>query len=172
MAKVYLGKGSNLGYQESNIVRALELLGAMIRLLRWPSLYETAPLGYLDQPRFFNAACAGTTRLGPLGLLRFIKGIEAFMGRTRSLRWGLRLIDIDILFTGPGPGHTRPGHPSPPPGGAALRALSPGGDSPRAGAPGAGTIRKGAREEGGTGGPGTSGGGNCRLESADLRITL
>ncbi|MBI4759319.1 MAG: 2-amino-4-hydroxy-6-hydroxymethyldihydropteridine diphosphokinase [Chloroflexi bacterium] len=52
MAKVYLGKGSNLGHREPNIARALELLGAKIRLLRGSSLCDTAPLGYLDQCGF------------------------------------------------------------------------------------------------------------------------
>lgn len=93
-----MGLGSNLGDRAGNIERALELLGSGVRLLERSSLYETEPVGMKDQPRFLNMVCAGETELGPQALLDFAKGIEKGMGRVGTVRFGPRLIDIDILF--------------------------------------------------------------------------
>jgi 2-amino-4-hydroxy-6-hydroxymethyldihydropteridine diphosphokinase len=60
--------------------------------------YETEPWGIADQPHFLNMVVSGETDLEPLALLRFLKGIERAMGRTRGIRYGPRVIDLDILF--------------------------------------------------------------------------
>ena len=98
----YLGLGSNLGDREANIRGALMRLAQRASVERVSSLYETEPWGYLEQPRFLNAACRITTTLAPLELFRFIKEIEADFGRVHSFRNAPRTLDIDILFYGDG----------------------------------------------------------------------
>lgn len=96
--QVYLGLGANLGDRQSNLLQALQYLQARATILKVSSFYETEPVGYLDQPRFLNAACALETELSPGDLLRFLKWIEKRMGRTESFRNAPRPIDIDILL--------------------------------------------------------------------------
>jgi 2-amino-4-hydroxy-6-hydroxymethyldihydropteridine diphosphokinase len=69
-----------------------------LNIARVSSLYETEPVGYLDQPPFFNLVCQGTTNLSPLGLLKFVKDTEVRLGRQPTFRNGPRAIDIDILL--------------------------------------------------------------------------
>lgn len=98
MPTVYLGLGANMGRREDTLKRAQDLLRTPVPDLRVSSLYETAPVGFLDQPRFLNAVCTGNTVLAPADLLREVLAIEASLGRVRNQRWGPRTIDIDILF--------------------------------------------------------------------------
>lgn len=102
MTTAFLGLGSNLGERESHIREALCRLDEHqgIRVERVSSLYETAPVGYTDQPDFLNAVAEVRTELGPRDLLETVLGIEKEMGRTRNLRWGPRVIDIDLLLFG------------------------------------------------------------------------
>ncbi|HDN79443.1 MAG: 2-amino-4-hydroxy-6-hydroxymethyldihydropteridine diphosphokinase [Chloroflexi bacterium] len=100
MALVYLGLGSNLGEREANLREALSRLRGKVELKRVSSIYETEPVGYKEQPWFLNLVCSGLTELSPRSLLQFIKKIEQEMGRVPSVRWGPRIIDIDILFYG------------------------------------------------------------------------
>ncbi len=96
--EIFLGLGSNLGDRQSNLLEALHRLREKITIRSVSSCYETEPVGYLDQPRFLNVVCSGTTSLSPRELFRFIKGIEKKMGRRPTVRYGPRPIDIDILF--------------------------------------------------------------------------
>lgn len=98
MAEVYLGLGSNLGDREINLCRAIEKLRDKVRILRVSSIYETEPVGYPEQPWFLNAVCAIETNLTPHALLDFVKAIEKDLGRTGGVRWGPRVIDLDILL--------------------------------------------------------------------------
>ncbi|HNW36518.1 MAG TPA: 2-amino-4-hydroxy-6-hydroxymethyldihydropteridine diphosphokinase, partial [Candidatus Ozemobacteraceae bacterium] len=98
MHTIFLGLGSNLGHREENLQHALDLLQAHVTDLRVSSLYETAPVGLVDQPAFLNAVCTGTTNLTAPDLLLAMLGIEASLGRVRTLRWGPRIIDIDLLL--------------------------------------------------------------------------
>jgi 2-amino-4-hydroxy-6-hydroxymethyldihydropteridine diphosphokinase len=98
MATIYLGLGSNLGNRARNIYAALRRLRSHVRLDRVSSLYETEPVGVTDQPWFLNLVCLGQTALQPEALLVAVKGIERDMGRKEGVRFGPRLIDIDILF--------------------------------------------------------------------------
>ncbi len=100
MPPVYLGLGSNLGDRAANIRHALDRISRFATLVRTSSLYETEPVGYLDQPKFLNAVCEVKTRLGPLQLLVLAKGIEASLGRKMDFRNAPRPIDIDILLYG------------------------------------------------------------------------
>jgi 2-amino-4-hydroxy-6-hydroxymethyldihydropteridine diphosphokinase len=95
---VYLALGSNLGNRQQHLADALEHLQAKLCIERVSSIYETAPVGYLDQPPFFNLVCQGTASLSPLELLRFVKDTEIQLGRQPTFRNGPRVIDIDLLL--------------------------------------------------------------------------
>ena len=97
---VYLGLGSNLGDRERNLIDAIERIGENVAIEQISSPYDTEPVGYDDQPRFLNTVVKGETKLTPDDLLRFVKKIEADLGRTASFVNGPRLIDIDILLYG------------------------------------------------------------------------
>ncbi len=98
MPVVYLALGSNLGEREANLRQALDQLGMRVHLTTQSPIYETEPWGVTAQPRFLNLAVAGETDLGPHELLQFLKQIEQAMGRVPTVRYGPRLIDLDILF--------------------------------------------------------------------------
>jgi 2-amino-4-hydroxy-6-hydroxymethyldihydropteridine diphosphokinase len=100
MATAFIGLGSNLGNRQENIrsaLRKLEESGAG-RVVAQSSLAETAPVGYQDQPDFVNAVAQMETTLTPEQLLAAALGVEQEMGRVRTIRWGPRVIDIDILL--------------------------------------------------------------------------
>jgi 2-amino-4-hydroxy-6-hydroxymethyldihydropteridine diphosphokinase len=95
---LYLSLGSNLGDRLANIQTAISLLPPKILPLAQSSVYESEPWGYADQPAFLNQALRAETSLAPLATLEYLKGIEASMGRQKTIRYGPRLIDLDILF--------------------------------------------------------------------------
>jgi 2-amino-4-hydroxy-6-hydroxymethyldihydropteridine diphosphokinase len=96
---VALGFGANLGDAQGNIRRAVELLRARgLDFVAVSSLYATKPWGVEDQPDFVNACALARTELAPPDLLALTQGVERALGRTPGLRWGPRLIDIDILL--------------------------------------------------------------------------
>ena len=96
---IILGLGSNVGDRESNIVTAIRQLDKYIgiRIDKISSLYETKPVGVIDQPSFLNAVVSVSSTLSPNLLLQACLSIERQMGRVRIERWGPRNIDIDIL---------------------------------------------------------------------------
>jgi len=98
MATTYLGLGSNLGNRARNIYGALRRLGSFVSLGEISSLYETEPVGLADQPWFLNLVCRADTNLGPHELLAVAKRIEREMGRKEGVRFGPRLVDIDLLL--------------------------------------------------------------------------
>jgi len=97
---IALGLGSNLGNRAENIMNALNCLCANypITLLQVSSLYETAPVGFLNQPSFLNAVAEIQTLLDPLSLLEACLQTEKLLGRIRDIKWGPRSIDIDLLL--------------------------------------------------------------------------
>ena len=97
---VYLCLGSNLGNRQENLDKALDLLSRRVRIDQVSSVYDTEPVGFIDQPRFLNLVCRAYTTLTPAGLLTLIKGIEHKLGRVPGKRNAPRPIDIDILFYG------------------------------------------------------------------------
>lgn len=100
LRSVHLGLGTNLGDRAANLTAALAALADIVTIGDRSSVWETAPMHVLDQPAFLNMAVAGTTEIAPLDLLARIKEIEARLGRVASVRYGPRLIDIDILAMG------------------------------------------------------------------------
>ncbi len=96
----HLGLGSNLGDRRANLARAVEMIGRArdTAVAAESSLYATAPVGVTDQPEFLNAVVEVRTCLEPGELLEACLGIERGLGRVRSVRWGPRTMDIDILL--------------------------------------------------------------------------
>ncbi|NOQ18322.1 MAG: 2-amino-4-hydroxy-6-hydroxymethyldihydropteridine diphosphokinase [Dehalococcoidales bacterium] len=98
--EVYLGLGSNMGNRQENLEKALDFLSQRLRVTRVSSMYDTEPVGNVNQPRFLNLACLVHTRLEPVALLALAKGIESKMGRAFGKVNAPRPIDIDILIYG------------------------------------------------------------------------
>ena len=101
MSRAYVGLGANLGDRAATLARALELLAdePQIEVVAVSSFTETDPVGYLDQPRFLNAAAAIQTSLGPHELLGRAARRRARLGRTREgPRYGPRTVDLDLLL--------------------------------------------------------------------------
>ena len=98
MSIAYLGLGTNLGDRRHNLRQAIAALAGCGRVLALSKLYETAPVGLLDQPPFLNMALTLETSLSPQDLLTAIKALETTLGRTETVRWGPRVIDMDILL--------------------------------------------------------------------------
>lgn len=98
MTIIYLSLGSNIGNRRKNIERAItELEKNDILLTRLSSFYETEPVGP-KQRNFYNVVGKFKTNLQPGDLLKTVKKIEQKLGRTKTYKWGPRIIDIDILF--------------------------------------------------------------------------
>ncbi|HEY3347508.1 MAG TPA: 2-amino-4-hydroxy-6-hydroxymethyldihydropteridine diphosphokinase [Nitrospirota bacterium] len=100
--QAWIGLGSNIGDRECTLNRALELLGEAggVGVVRVSSFIETAPVGYTEQDSFINAAAEVETALTPLELLKVCQGVEYRLGRVRTIKWGPRTIDLDILLYG------------------------------------------------------------------------
>jgi 2-amino-4-hydroxy-6-hydroxymethyldihydropteridine diphosphokinase len=99
MAIIYIGIGSNLGDKEGNCKTAIERLSENgITVKKTSSPYRTKPWGVEDQPDFVNMAVKAETNINPSELLPILKTIEKEMGRQDGVRWGPRLIDLDLLF--------------------------------------------------------------------------
>jgi dihydroneopterin aldolase/2-amino-4-hydroxy-6-hydroxymethyldihydropteridine diphosphokinase len=103
MVVCYLGIGSNLGNRRKNIQLALKEINALkgTKILKVSKIIETNPVGGpSSQPRFLNAALKIKTNLLPLTLLKKLQNIEKELGRVKTVRFGPRPIDLDILFYG------------------------------------------------------------------------
>lgn len=99
---VFLSLGSNLGDRLANLHAGLNGLHATagIDVKRVSTVYETEPLGNVEQPAFLNLVASIETDLEPLELLHAVKSLEVALGRTESVHWGPRRIDIDIVLWG------------------------------------------------------------------------
>lgn len=97
---VYFGLGSNLGNRLENLKRAVAMLAQAHGLSDFEAsrVYETEPWGLVDQPPFLNCVIRASTILEPAEILRTARSVEDALGRERSVRWGPRTIDIDILI--------------------------------------------------------------------------
>jgi 2-amino-4-hydroxy-6-hydroxymethyldihydropteridine diphosphokinase len=96
----YLGLGSNLGDRQDNLDKALDFLSQRLRIKKVSSIYDTEPVGDINQPSFLNLVCQADTTLAPAELLTLAKGIESKLGRLSNTSYAPRPIDIDILFYG------------------------------------------------------------------------
>ena len=98
LSSIYLSLGSNIGNRENNLELALKELSEILRINKISSLYETEPLLYQKQDNFLNIVVEVSYFDEAESLLKNIKAIEKKMGREATLRFGPRIIDIDIIF--------------------------------------------------------------------------
>jgi dihydropteroate synthase/2-amino-4-hydroxy-6-hydroxymethyldihydropteridine diphosphokinase len=94
----YLALGSNLGDRAANLHAAIRRIKQVAQVERTSFLYESPPAYVVDQPPFLNAVCRIRTSLEPTELLAVLKAAEADLGRRKTIRYGPRIVDMDILF--------------------------------------------------------------------------
>jgi 2-amino-4-hydroxy-6-hydroxymethyldihydropteridine diphosphokinase len=95
--KAYLGLGSNIGDRRAILQEAVEALDGVVAV---SSLYETDPVGGVQQDSFYNIVVAIETGLEAHELLRRCQSLERAAKRKRIVRWGPRTLDVDILLFG------------------------------------------------------------------------
>jgi 2-amino-4-hydroxy-6-hydroxymethyldihydropteridine diphosphokinase len=102
MTKVYAGLGSNLGNKRENIIRAIDRIDAYeeICVKEKSGFYDTSPVGGPPQPDYVNCVIELETEIEPQTLLKEFKKIEIELGRKPGVRWGPRVVDLDILLYG------------------------------------------------------------------------
>ena len=98
MPVVYISGGSNQGDRREYLRMAAQLLDPAVKILRASDIYLTEPWGYKPQPSFYNIVWEADTDLDPESLLKYFNEIEARIGRVKTLRYGPRVIDLDILL--------------------------------------------------------------------------
>jgi 2-amino-4-hydroxy-6-hydroxymethyldihydropteridine diphosphokinase len=109
LAAIALGSNleSKFGDREANLREAVRRVESLGEVRAVSSFYDTEPVGYLEQPRFLNAALLLETELEPRALMRELLSIERAMGRERAgavakgaICKGPRMIDLDLLLYG------------------------------------------------------------------------
>lgn len=100
--QVFLSLGSNMGTREEYLKKAINLLDKdlSIDVKKLSSIYETEPFGDVEQDNFLNMVIEVETSLTPEELLKSAMKIEKDLDRVRTIRWGPRTVDIDILLYG------------------------------------------------------------------------
>lgn len=97
--KVALALGSNWEYlPQQQLITAIEILGEYVNEIKIGGLYETKPVGFTEQNNFYNTAIVGYTTLKPEELFSKIKSIEKLMDKKEQVRYGPRIIDIDLIL--------------------------------------------------------------------------
>lgn len=100
-SNVFIALGSNLGDRELNLLRAIAEIGKLYatRITALSHFYDTDPVGPVKQENYLNAVLRVETLLSPEELLRELQRIEtAVFKRVRTVHWGPRPMDLDILF--------------------------------------------------------------------------
>lgn len=99
MNNAFISLGTNIEPRWEYLQQALALLEQQeeIDIVKMSSVYETKPVGYLDQGNFLNMVIQAETSLASMDLLSVCQKIEAELGRKREIRFGPRTIDLDIL---------------------------------------------------------------------------
>jgi 2-amino-4-hydroxy-6-hydroxymethyldihydropteridine diphosphokinase len=102
VTRAYLGLGSNLGDRLDHLQRAIDALAARdgVDVIAVSRVYETAPVGGPEQHDFLNAVLAIETTLDPFALLAAAQAAEQGEQRVRTVRWGPRTLDVDVLSYG------------------------------------------------------------------------
>lgn len=98
--KAYLALGTNIGDRSNFLKEALRRIDQMdeITITEASSIYETEPVGYVEQDAFLNMVVEVETSFTAIQLLDAALAIEAALGRKREIKWGPRTIDLDILL--------------------------------------------------------------------------
>ncbi len=102
MEEVLIGFGSNQGESRTICLQAMQMLEdhERVELVRLSRLYYTEPVGFRQQDWFLNGVALIQTSLCPDELLELTQQIEEHFGRTRTVHWGPRTLDLDILAFG------------------------------------------------------------------------
>lgn len=100
MTEFFLSLGTNMGNRLANLEQAIELICQFSQLIKRSSIYESSPLGEIEQNNFLNMILHLKTRYSAHELLEKALASENKMGRVRKEKWGPRLIDIDIIAYG------------------------------------------------------------------------
>ncbi len=100
MPKVAISLGSNIGDRLSTLRTAMDRLAELGRMRSISPLYETAPIGPVDQGYYLNAVAVLDTELPPTDLMERLLAVEEQLGRVRGVRWGPRTIDLDLILHG------------------------------------------------------------------------
>ncbi len=102
MVKTYISIGSNIGDRLSFLKECLNEIrkNNKIEITKISSVYETSPVGFLNQNNFLNIVVEIETSLNPFQLLEYNQGIEKKLKRVKEIHWGPRTIDIDIITYG------------------------------------------------------------------------
>jgi len=98
--KAVIALGANLGNPQENLDLAIALLREATDVEIVSSYYSTAPVGGPEQPDYLNAVCLIDSELPAMDLLSLLHGIEKSLGRERTVHWGPRTIDLDLIQYG------------------------------------------------------------------------
>lgn len=98
MHTAFIGLSTNLGNKQENLSKAIQQINQHCKIIQSSQIYQTTPWGILNQPNFYNQCLEIQTRLSALELLNFFLAIEQKLKRNRIVKYGPRIIDLDILF--------------------------------------------------------------------------
>lgn len=102
MPQCWIALGGNQGRVDETFERALDLINQTeeTRVSRPSGHYTTSPVGTFAGGQFLNAVAQLETSLTPFELLAQLQVIETALGRVRTIHWGPRTLDLDVLFYG------------------------------------------------------------------------
>ncbi len=98
MTRAFLGLGTNLGDRQAELARAVSTLRSAGDVVGVSSLYETEPVGGVEQGKFLNLVVELDTTDSPERLLERCQQLEEIAQRVRTIRWGPRTLDADVLW--------------------------------------------------------------------------
>lgn len=92
--------GTNLGNRKQNLEKAIDAINNIpyTDVIKASSIYETEPVGYLRQENFYNVVVEVRSQFEPHEMLGICLGIESGLGRIRGIKYGPRVIDLDLIF--------------------------------------------------------------------------
>ncbi len=96
--KIILSLGSNIGDKKSNLKTAINQINQFSTIKKISSIYESDPILFKDQDNFFNLVLEIDYKKTVIELLETTKDVESRMGRKKTVKYGPRIIDIDIVF--------------------------------------------------------------------------
>jgi 2-amino-4-hydroxy-6-hydroxymethyldihydropteridine diphosphokinase len=102
MTTAYIALGSNLNHPARQLQRAISAMTGLpdSQVEAISPVYRSPAVGPGEQNDYLNAVCSVTTGLSPIALLDQLQGLENLQGRVRTVRWGARTLDLDILLYG------------------------------------------------------------------------
>ena len=98
--KAVVALGANIGSPREQMDLAVALLREATEVKAVSSYFVTKPVGGPEQPDYLNAVCSLESELPALDLLAVLQGIEKSLGRERTVQWGPRTIDLDLIQYG------------------------------------------------------------------------